>query len=77
MEIVSKARGKPFVRGRVVSLQSKYFDVESFGTRFGGSQQDFDRSKYIEPKDFGEADIFMQYGIAAGVQHSMIQDYNR
>lgn len=46
----------------------EHFDVESFGTRFGGSLKDFDCSKYIEPKDSRRMDIFMQYGIAAGVQ---------
>ena len=46
----------------------KHFDVEKFGTRFGGSLKDFDCSKYIDPKDSRRMDIFMQYGIAAGVQ---------
>ena len=46
----------------------EHFDVERFGTRFGGSLKDFDCSKYIEPKDSRRMDIFMQYGIAAGVQ---------
>tara|TARA_Y100000814_G_scaffold133443_1_gene96552 strand:+ start:1671 stop:2891 length:1221 start_codon:yes stop_codon:yes gene_type:complete len=46
----------------------EHFDVEKFGTRFGGSLKDFDCSKYIDPKDSRRMDIFMQYGIAAGVQ---------
>lgn len=46
----------------------EHFDVEKFGTRFGGSLKGFDCSKYIDPKDSRRMDIFMQYGIAAGVQ---------
>ena len=46
----------------------EHFDVEKFGTRFGGSLKDFDCTKYIDPKDSRRMDIFMQYGIAAGVQ---------
>lgn len=45
-----------------------HFDVSDFTTRFGGSVKDFDCSQYMEPKDARRMDIFMQYGIAAGVQ---------
>lgn len=44
------------------------FDVSEFSTRFGGSLQDFDRDKYIVPKEARRMDEFMHYGIAAGVQ---------
>lgn len=44
------------------------FDVSEFSTRFGGSLQDFDRDKYIAPKEARRMDEFMHYGIAAGVQ---------
>ena len=44
------------------------FDVSEFSTRFGGSLQDFDREKYIAPKEARRMDEFMHYGIAAGVQ---------
>ena len=62
-----KALGKPFVRKSGIA-PIEHFDVESFGTRFGGSLKDFDCGKYIEPKDSRHLDIFVQYGIAAGVQ---------
>ena len=45
-----------------------HFDVSSFSTRFGGSIKDFDCSPYLEPKEARRMDIFIQYGIAAGVQ---------
>ena len=46
----------------------EHFDVSDFSTRFGGSIKDFDCSLYMETKDARRMDIFMQYGIAAGVQ---------
>jgi 3-oxoacyl-[acyl-carrier-protein] synthase II len=46
----------------------EHFDVSDFSTRFGGSIKNFDCSLYMEPKDARRMDIFMQYGIAAGVQ---------
>ena len=45
-----------------------HFDVSRFSTRFGGSIKDFDCSPYLEPKEARRMDIFIQYGIAAGVQ---------
>ncbi len=45
-----------------------HFDVSSFSTRFGGSIKDFDCSLYMEQKAARRMDIFIQYGIAAGVQ---------
>ena len=45
-----------------------HFDASSFSTRFGGSIKDFDCSPYLEPKEARRMDIFIQYGIAAGVQ---------
>lgn len=49
-----------------------HFDVSEFSTRIGGSVKQFDSSLYMEPKAARRMDIFMQYGIAAGVQ--AIQD---
>lgn len=45
-----------------------HFDVSEFSTRIGGSIKNFDSSLYMEPKAARRMDIFMQYGIAAGVQ---------
>ena len=46
----------------------EHFNVSDFGTRFGGSLKNFDCANYMEPKDARRMDVFMQYGIAAGVQ---------
>ena len=45
-----------------------HFDVSNFTTRFGGSIKNFDCSLYLEAKESRRMDIFMHYGIAAGVQ---------
>lgn len=41
------------------------FDVSRFSTRFGGCIDDFDVTRYMEPKDARKMDPFMHYGIAA------------
>ncbi len=44
------------------------FDTQSFATRFGGTINDFDVSKYVSPKDAKKMDPFIHYGLAAGIQ---------
>lgn len=46
----------------------EHFDVSSYNTRFGGSVKDFDASVYMNPKDARKMDLFIQYGMAAGIQ---------
>ncbi|WP_421862956.1 beta-ketoacyl-ACP synthase II [Motiliproteus sp.] len=46
----------------------EHFDVSSYNTRFGGSVRDFDASAYMNPKDARKMDLFIQYGMAAGIQ---------
>ena len=45
-----------------------HFDARSFSTRIGGSIKNFDCSPYMQAKEARRMDIFIQYGIAAGVQ---------
>ncbi|MFT4748663.1 MAG: 3-oxoacyl-[acyl-carrier-protein] synthase II [Pseudohongiellaceae bacterium] len=45
-----------------------HMDVSDFSTRFGGSVKDFNASAFMETKEARRMDIFMQYGVAAGVQ---------
>ena len=45
-----------------------HFDVSNFSTRIGGSIKNFDCSPYMQAKEARRMDIFIQYGIAAGVQ---------
>ncbi|MGE4593983.1 MAG: beta-ketoacyl-ACP synthase II [Gammaproteobacteria bacterium] len=43
-------------------------DTEGQVVTFGGSVKDFDISDYISPKDAKKMDIFIHYGMAAGIQ---------
>lgn len=46
----------------------EHMDVSAFSTRFGGSIKGFDASEFMQPKEARRMDVFMQYGIAAGIQ---------
>lgn len=46
----------------------EHFDVSAFSTRFGGSVKNFDITEYISIKDAKKMDIFIHYGMAAGIQ---------
>lgn len=48
------------------------FDASEFTTRFSGSIKDFDIEQYLTKKDARKMDLFIQYGMAAGIQ--AIQD---
>lgn len=45
-----------------------HFDTTPFSTRFAGLVNGFDASQYIDAKDTKKMDLFIQYGIAAGLQ---------
>jgi 3-oxoacyl-[acyl-carrier-protein] synthase II len=44
------------------------FDVSAYSTQFSASVRDFDISAYLAPKDARKMDVFVQYGMAAGIQ---------
>ena len=44
------------------------FDVSAFSTRFSASVKDFDVSQYLPVKDARKMDLFVQFGMAAGIQ---------
>lgn len=44
------------------------FDVSAFSTRFAGQVKDFDVEAYLPKKEARKMDLFIQYGIAAGMQ---------
>lgn len=46
----------------------EHFDTSGFNTRFGGTIKGFDCNDYMSGKEARRMDIFMQYGVAAGVQ---------
>ncbi len=44
------------------------FDVSTFPVRIGGEVRGFDIGQYLSPKDARRMDIFIHYGMAAGLQ---------
>ena len=46
----------------------EHFDASAFSTRFSASLQDFSTEGYIEPRDAKRMDLFIQYGMVAGIQ---------
>ena len=44
------------------------FDTADFATRFSASVKDFDPSLYFSTKEARKMDIFVHYGVAAGIQ---------
>ncbi|MBF8999611.1 MULTISPECIES: beta-ketoacyl-ACP synthase II [Vibrio] len=46
----------------------EHFDTTNFSTRFAGLVNDFNCEEYMSKKDARKMDLFIQYGIAAGIQ---------
>ena len=46
----------------------EHMNVDAFSTRFGGSVKNFDVEQYMPAKDARRLDLFIQYGLAAGMQ---------
>ncbi|HIF9173210.1 TPA: beta-ketoacyl-ACP synthase II [Photobacterium damselae] len=46
----------------------EHFDVTGFATQFAGMVKDFNCEDFMSKKDARKMDLFIQYGIAAGVQ---------
>jgi 3-oxoacyl-[acyl-carrier-protein] synthase II len=45
-----------------------HFDVSSYGTRFGGSIRNLEIADYLPAKEARRMDVFLQYGMVAGIQ---------
>ena len=45
-----------------------YFDASAYKTRFAGLVRDFKAEEYLPAKEVRRYDVFMHYGIAAGMQ---------
>jgi 3-oxoacyl-[acyl-carrier-protein] synthase II len=46
----------------------EHFDTTDYSTKFAGLLKGFDAQNYIERKEAKKMDLFIQYGIAAGIQ---------
>jgi len=45
-----------------------HFDTSEYTTKFAGLVKDFDAQNYMERKEAKKMDLFIQYGVAAGVE---------
>jgi 3-oxoacyl-[acyl-carrier-protein] synthase II len=59
---------KALLAGQSGIVDIEHFDTENFSTRFAGLVKDFDCTEYMSKKDARKMDLFIQYGIAAGIQ---------
>lgn len=54
----------------------EHFDTEKYSTKFAGLVPEFDMDQYLQPKEARKMDVFVQYGMVAGIQavrHSGIE----
>ena len=59
---------KALLEGQSGIVNIEHFDTTNFSTRFAGLVKDFDCTEYMSKKDARKMDLFIQYGIAAGIQ---------
>ena len=56
------------VNGRSGIALIEVFDVSQFSSRIGGNIKNFDITRYIDAKEAKKMDVFIHYGLAAGIQ---------
>ncbi|MDF1781025.1 MAG: beta-ketoacyl-ACP synthase II [Alcanivoracaceae bacterium] len=56
------------VAGRSGIRNIEHFDTEKFSTKFAGLVPEFDMSEYLVVKEARKMDMFVQYGMVAGIQ---------
>ncbi|MCU8505710.1 beta-ketoacyl-ACP synthase II [Vibrio vulnificus] len=59
---------KSLLEGKSGIVNIDHFDATNFSTRFAGLVKDFNCEEYMSKKDARKMDLFIQYGIAAGIQ---------
>ncbi|MGF1748767.1 beta-ketoacyl-ACP synthase II [Vibrio cionasavignyae] len=59
---------KALLEGQSGIVNIEHFDATEYSTRFAGLVKDFDYSEYLTKKDARKMDLFIQYGIVAGMQ---------
>jgi len=59
---------KAVLLGQSGIFSINHFDTSTYETRFAGLVKNFEAKDYIPPKDIRRMDLFIQYGVAAGVQ---------
>ena len=58
---------KSLLEGKSGSHTIDFLDVDKLPVKFSASVKDFQSDKYFEKKDLKKMDLFMQYGMAAGI----------
>ena len=56
------------VNGRNGVKAIEHFDASAFSTRFSASLENFSTEGYLEPRDAKRMDLFIHYGMVAGIQ---------
>ena len=56
------------LRGKSGAATIESFDVSAFSTQFSASVKNFDAEPYLLPKESRTMDLFVQYGMVAGIQ---------
>jgi 3-oxoacyl-[acyl-carrier-protein] synthase II len=56
------------LKGKSGAALIESFDVSAYSTRFSASVKDLDVSAYLPIKDSRKQDVFVQYGMVAGIQ---------
>ena len=56
------------LRGKSGAATIETFDVSAFSTQFSASVKNFDAEPYMPPKDSRKMDLYVQYGMVAGIQ---------
>ncbi|WP_086982962.1 beta-ketoacyl-ACP synthase II [Vibrio aphrogenes] len=59
---------KALLAGQSGIVNIEHFDTTNFSTRFAGLVKNFDCEEYMPKKEARKMDLFIQYGIAAGIQ---------
>ncbi|WP_394248261.1 beta-ketoacyl-ACP synthase II [Vibrio profundi] len=59
---------KALLAGQSGIVDIEHFDTTNFSTRFAGLVKDFNCEEYMSKKDARKMDLFIQYGVAAGIQ---------
>ncbi|MDW6017591.1 beta-ketoacyl-ACP synthase II [Vibrio plantisponsor] len=59
---------KALLAGQSGIVNIEHFDTTNFSTRFAGLVKDFNCEDYMSKKEARKMDLFIQYGIAAGIQ---------